>query len=126
MNILLWVLQVLLAAMFAFHGWLLVSPPAELVEMMNSQMGREFRIFIGVAELLAVLGLILPGLTRIMPWLTAVTAACLMIVMGSATVFHFYRGETSSAISAFVLFALVTFVAYMRWKVKPIAPRTVA
>jgi len=38
-------------------------------------------------------------------------------------VFHLFRGETSSAISAFVIFLLVTVVAYARWKVAPIAVR---
>jgi hypothetical protein len=46
-----------------------------------------------------------------------------MIVMSSATMLHLYRGEGSSAISAAVLFVLVTLVAYMRWKVAPIAAR---
>ena len=121
MNIVLWILQVLLAVAFGAHGWLLVAPPAEMLEMMNAQLGQNFRIFLGVAELLAAVGLILPGLTRILPWLISVTAACLMIVMVSATFVHISRGETSSAITTVVLLALATLVAYMRWKVKPIA-----
>ena len=115
MNIALWILQVLLAVYFLWHGWLLVAPPAELVELLNAQFAPWFRIFVGVAELLAAVGLILPGLTRILPWLTAWAAAGLMIVTASATGLHLSRGETGSAISA-----AVTFVAYMRWKVKPI------
>jgi len=91
--------------------------------MMNAQLGVGFRLFIGVAELLAAAGLILPGVTRILPWLTALAAAGLMIVMGSATVLHVYRGESGSAISAAVLLVLVTIVAYTRWKVQPIAGR---
>lgn len=126
MTIALWILQVLLAALFLWHGWLMVAPPAELVEMMNAQLGSGFRMFIGVAELLAAAGLILPGVTRILPWLTALAAAGLMIVMASATVLHVVRGEISSAIVTAVLFGLVTFVAYMRWKVQPISPRRVA
>lgn len=126
MTIALWILQVLLAALFLWHGWLMVAPPAELVELMNAQLGSGFRMFIGVAELLAAAGLILPGITRILPWLTALAAAGLMIVMASATVLHVVRGEISSAIVTAVLFGLVTFVAYMRWKVKPISPRRVA
>jgi uncharacterized membrane protein YphA (DoxX/SURF4 family) len=124
LNIALWVLQVLLAAVYVAHGWLMVSPPAELVTMMNEQLGEGFRIFIGVAELLAAAGLILPGVTRILPKLTALAAAGLMIVMSSATVLHIYRGENSSAVSAAILFVLVTFVAYARWKVQPIQART--
>ena len=77
-----------------------------------------------VTELLAAAGLILPGVTRILPSLTALAAAGLMIVMGSATTLHIIRGETGSAISAAVLFVLVKLVAYARWKVVPIAPRT--
>ena len=123
LNITLWVLQVLLAAAYVAHGWLMVSPPAELVAMMNEQLGVGLRLFIGVAELLAAAGLILPGVTRILPFLTALAAAGLMIVMGSATVLHIVRGEGGSAISAAVLFVLVTIVAYTRWKVQPIAAR---
>ena len=62
-------------------------------------------------------------LTRILPALTALAAAGLMIVMSSATAFHLSRGETESAISAAVIFALVSAVAYTRWKVAPIAAR---
>ena len=123
MNIALWILQGLLAAYFLWHGWLFVAPPAEMVEMMNAAIAPGFRIFIGVAELLAAAGLILPGVTRILPWLIPLAAVGLMIVVGSATVLHFSRGEIGSAITTAVLFVLLTFVAYMRWKVKPISPR---
>lgn len=123
MNIVLWILQVLLAAMYLWHGWLMIAPPPEVAAIMNTFLPTWFRLFIGIAELLAAVGLILPGLTRIMPWLTTLAAAGLMIVMASATVVHLSRGETGSAISGFVIFLLVTFVAYMRWKVKPLAAR---
>jgi uncharacterized membrane protein YphA (DoxX/SURF4 family) len=126
MNIALWILQVLLAAMFLWHGWLFLAPPAELVEIMNAQFALWFRIFLGVAEWLGAAGLILPGVTRILPWLTPLAAAGLMIVVGSASVLHLFRGEIGSAITTAVLFVLLTFVAYMRWKVKPIASRQIA
>ncbi len=112
LSVTLWVLQVLLAVVFLAHGWLMVSPPAEMVEMINAQLGVGLRLFIGVAELLAAAGLILPGVTRILPGLTALAAAGLMIVMASATVLHIVRGEVSSAIMAAVLLVLVTVVAY--------------
>ena len=126
LNIAVWVLQVMLAALFFWHGQFMVFPPAEMVAMVNANIGEGLRVFIGVAELLAAIGLILPGLTRILPWLTALAAAGLMIVMSSATVFHLFRGETTSAISALVIFLLVTVVAYTRWKVAPIAARRFA
>jgi len=122
-NVVLWILQVLLAGVFLAHGGFMVAPPADMVAMINAQLGPEFRIFLGVAEILAAAGLILPGVTRILPWLTAWASAGLMIVMGSAFVLHVFRGETSSAITVAILFVLVTLVTYMRWKVRPITPR---
>ena len=123
MNIVLWILQVVLAALFLAHGGFMFAPPAEMVAMMDAQFGPGFRMFIGAAEMLAAVGLIAPGATRILPWLTAAAAAGLMTVMGSATVYHLFRGEGASAITTTVLFVLVTLVAYMRWKARPFAPR---
>jgi drug/metabolite transporter (DMT)-like permease len=120
MKVILWTLQLILAAQFLQHGIIMVFPPVEYVEIMNATLGVGFRYFIGIAELLAVAGLILPGLLRIYIWLLPLTAACLMVVTGSATVYHSFRGETSSALYTAVLFIIITFVTYMRWKVKPI------
>ncbi len=47
MNIVLWVLQVLLAVAFFAHGWLLLSPPPEIVEQMNASLPRWFQLFLG-------------------------------------------------------------------------------
>jgi len=127
MNIFLWVLQVLLAAAFAAHGVLFLAPPPELLVLMNEMLPTWFRLFLGVAEILAAIGLILPGMTRIMPRLVALAAAGIMIVTLSATILHATRpGEMSSAMTTAVLLVLASFVAYMRWKVKPIQPRAVA
>ena len=120
-SIALWSLQVLLALVYLAHGWMMVAPPAELLALMNAQLGEGLRLFIGVAELLAAAGLILPGITRILPGLTALAAAGLMIVMLCATVLHVARGEGGSAVSAAVLLVLVTIVAYARWRVRPLA-----
>jgi putative oxidoreductase len=126
MNIILWILQILLVAQFLQHGIMMVFPPAEYIEIINANIGVGLRYFIGIAELLAVLGLILPGLLRIYTWLLPLTLVGLMIVNGSATIFHSFRGETSSAVYTAVLFVIITFVAYMRWKVKPILSRNKA
>lgn len=126
MNIVLWVLQVLLAAAFFAHGWLFLSPPAAIVEQMNASLPRWFQVFLGVAEVLAAIGLTLPGLTRILPWLVTWAAGGIMIVTISATVFHLVRGEISSAAITLLLFALATFVAYMRHGVVPIRARSAA
>lgn len=123
MNILVWVLQVLLALAFLAHGWIFLVPPPEMIDQMNASISPALRIFIGVAEVLAGVGLTLPGITRIMPSLVPWAAAGLMVVMICATVFHVMRNEMMSALTTTVLLVLITFVAYMRWKVLPIRPR---
>lgn len=125
MNAFLWVLQLLLAAAYLAHGWLLLSPPANLVEQINASIPRALRLFLGTAEVAASAGLVLPGVTRILPWLVPCAAAGLIPVMMGATVLHLSRGEFSSAATTVVLLVLVTFVAYMRWRVAPIRPRNV-
>jgi hypothetical protein len=94
-----------------------------MLQQMATVMPDWFRLFLGVAEVLAAIGLTLPGITRIQPGLISLAAAGLMIVMVGATVLHSTRGETSSAITTALLFVLLTCVAYFRWKVRPIAPR---
>ena len=126
MNIVLWVLQVLLAVAFLAHGCLLLFPPAAIVDQMNASLPRWFQLFLGVAEILAAVGLTLPGFTRIQPWLVSCAAAGVMIVMVCATIFHLMRGEVGSAITTVVLLAVATFIAYMRWRVTPIRPRRIA
>ena len=125
MNILLWVLQVLLALAFFAHGLLFLFPPAAMVDQMNASLPRWFQLFLGVAEVLAAVGLTLPGVTRIQPWLVSCAAAGVMIVMISATILHIARGEVSSAITTAVLLAVATFIGYMRWRIAPIRPRNV-
>jgi DoxX-like family len=105
MNITLWVGQVLLTMAFFTHGWLFLSPSPEIAVV---------QLFLGVAEVAAAVGLVLPGLTRIMPWLVTWAAVGIMIVMVSATLFHLIRGEMSSAAITLQLLAMATFVAYMR------------
>ena len=123
MNIVLWVLQVLLAVVFLAHGWLFLAPPPEIAEQMNASLPRWFQLSLGVAEVLAAVGLTLPGLTRIMPWLVTWAAVGIMIVTASATTFHLVRGEMSSAAITLLLLAMATFVAYMRHRVLPIGVR---
>lgn len=123
MNVALWILQVLLAAVFAAHGWMLLAPPPDLLALMNEQMGVPFRIFLGVAEVAGAIGLILPALTRVKPWLTTLAAACVAFVVLCATVLHLMRAEYGPAVITVILFLLSTFLAYGRWRLRPIAPR---
>jgi uncharacterized membrane protein YphA (DoxX/SURF4 family) len=123
MNVVLWIVQVLLAIAFFAHGLLFLFPPPEIAALMNASLPRWFQLFLGVAEVLAGIGLTLPGLTRILPWLVAWAAVGVMIVSASATVYHLMRREWSSAATTLVLLAMATFVAYMRQRVLPIRAR---
>ena len=126
MNLLLWTLQVLLAAAFFAHGMLFLNPPAEMVEQMNASLPRWFQLFLGVAEVAAAAGLILPGATRVMPWLVTWAAAGIMFIMVSATIWHIVRAEYTSAAITFLLLVIATFVAYMRHRRVPIRVRRAA
>jgi putative oxidoreductase len=123
MNKVLWILQVLLALAFLAHGLMLLFPPASIADQMNASMSREFQVFLGVAEVLAAVGLTLPGLTGIQPWWTQWAAVGIMIVMISATVFHVARNEISSAATTLALLIMAVYVGYMRWRVMPIVGR---
>ena len=111
MNVTLWVLQILLALAFFAHGWLFLAPPPEIAVQMNASLPRWFQLFLGVAEILAAVGLTLPGATRTLPWLVPCAAAGVMIVMIAATVWHLVRGEFASAGITMVLLAMATFTA---------------
>ena len=126
MNIVLWVLQVLLAAAFLAHGLLLLMPPADIAAQMYAELPPPFWLFLGVAEVLAAVGITLPGLTRILPWLVMWAAVGIMVVMVAATIWHVARGEMSSALITLVLLAMATFVAYARRRMVPIRARHTA
>ena len=123
MKITLWILQILLALAFLAHGLLLLMPPADIAEQMNAQLPRAFWVFLGVAEVLAAVGLTLPGVARVLTWLVPAAAVGVMIVMIAATVWHLVRAEYASALVTFVLLAMATFTAYGRWRIAPIPPR---
>ncbi len=126
MNITLWVLQVLLAVAFFAHGLLFLTPPPDIAAQMNASLPRWFQLFLGVAEILAAVGLTLPGVTRILPWLVSWAAGGVVIVMISATIYHLVRQEFSSAAITAVLLAMASFTAYARWRIAPIRPRQAA
>lgn len=120
MSVLLWVLQWFLAVAFLAHGLMMIVPPAEIAAQMNASLPRWFSLFIGVSEVLAAIGLTLPALTRVMPWLVTWAAVGIMIVMISATGYHVARSEFSSAAVTFLLLLVAAYVAYMRARVYPI------
>jgi hypothetical protein len=103
-----------------------LAPPPDIAAQMIASLPRWFWLFLGVAEILAAVGITLPGLTRVQPGLVAWAAVGIMFVMVSATIWHVVRNEISSALITMVLLAMATFVAYMRRSVLPIAARRTA
>ena len=118
MNLALWIVQVLLAVLFVFAGSMKFIMT---VEEMTKQMAMPgwFLHFIGVAEALGGLGLVLPGLFRIAPGLTPLAAAGLVIIMIGATVIGVMIGPIPTALLPLVIGVLAAFVAYGRWRVAP-------
>lgn len=123
MNIALWIIQGLLAALFLFAGGMkLVLPIAEMTK--EIPMPGLFLRFIGVCEVLGALGLFLPGLTRIRPGLTPLAAAGLIVIMIGAVVLTLVTGDAATALIPLVTGILAAIVAYGRWRVVPLAARS--
>lgn len=123
MNIALWVLQILLALVFAAAGIMKATQPTErLATNMGWVMDvapRTVRL-IGILEILGAIGLILPAVTGIWPWLTPLAAAGLVLTMVGAIIVHGRRGEFSSIWMNIVLLALAAFVLFGRFFVVPL------
>jgi putative oxidoreductase len=125
MHILLWVLQVLLAVFVAFTGVIHFVLPPNLPAPLHwmYDLSPPLHTIAGAAELLAAVGLILPGLTRIQRRLTPLAASGLVLLMLGAIVFHVSRGEIVNAVLNLVVAALAAFVAYGRWRISPLSER---
>lgn len=123
MNITLWVLQVVLGAVFLAHGWLLLGPPPEIAAQMTAELPRWFWVFLGVAEVLAAVGLTVAGVVRGLSRAVVAAAIGVTFVMISATIWHLVRGEFSSAAITAVLLAMAVFTAYGRWRLAPLGTR---
>ncbi|WP_018636393.1 DoxX family protein [Parafrankia elaeagni] len=118
MNVTLWIIQGLLAAAFALAGVQKATQPKDKlvgrlpwVEDFSQNTVR----FIGVVELLAALGLVLPRATGIAPVLTPLAATGLAITMALAAVTHLRRREPSGIAVNAVLLGLAVLVAWGRF-----------
>jgi len=123
MNVILWILQVLLALLFLFAGGTKLILPISVL-MQNASPNQVmlpgwFIRFIGVAEVLGGLGLVLPGLLRNRQYLTSLAALGLAIIMAGAVVVTIMGDGVQMAIGPFVILLLLLFIAYARWRVRP-------
>jgi DoxX-like protein len=109
----LWGIQGLLALLFVFAGGMKLALPLDALAGPVTLPGWFLR-FIGVAELLGGLGLVLPGAFGIHTELTPIAAAGLMIIMTGATVISVVAMGVASAVLPLVVGTLLSFVAYQR------------
>ena len=118
MNTALWVLQILLALMFLMAGVQKSFLPKEKLDT-QFPWAQDFGLgtvrVIGISQLLAALGLILPAATGILPILTPLAALGLVIIMALAMNVHRRRGEYSAIALNAVLLILSAVVAWGRF-----------
>ena len=118
MYIALWIVQVLLAGMYGMAGAMKTFQIPKVREQMPWTKNRSdaFVRFVGISELLGALGLLLPMLTGILPWLTVLAALGLSLiqVLAIATE-HFPKKEFNIIPVNFVLLALSVLIAVGRW-----------
>jgi putative oxidoreductase len=122
----LWVVQLLLAAVFADDGFTKAMHPIEaLAESFGwpAQLPEGLVRFIGGSELAAAVGLVLPAATRILPYLTPLAALCLTLLMWAAFVFHAMRGEWQMLPVNVALGLLAAFVTWGRLTKAPVDSR---
>jgi uncharacterized membrane protein YphA (DoxX/SURF4 family) len=118
MNTLIWIIQVLLAVVFAMAGMTKSTQTKEkLVKSLpwvNDYSMATIR-FIGIAELLGAIGLIVPWYTGIMPLLTPAAAVGFAVTMILAAIHHSRKREYRSVSMNVILFFLAVTVATYRF-----------
>jgi hypothetical protein len=117
-NTALWIIQGILAALFLFAG---VSKLVMPVEAMTREIHLPglFLRFIGIAESLGALGLVLPGILKIRPDLTSLAAGGLVVIMIGATSLTLTTAAPIGALFPFIVGILAAYVAYGRLHIAP-------
>ena len=123
MNIVLWIIQIVLALLFLFAGGTKLVLPIETLQAMGSPnqilLPGWLMRFIGVCEVLGALGLILPGLLRKRPSLTPLAAVGLVILMIGAVALSVAADGVVAGLVPLVVGLLCAFVAYGRSRLVP-------
>jgi uncharacterized membrane protein YphA (DoxX/SURF4 family) len=117
LHLALWAVQIVLGLMFVAAGAIKVAQPMDKVIAMFVWPGAVAPAlvrFIGLAEFLGGVGLIVPAATRIAPWLTPLAAGGLTVVTSLATLFHLTRGELGMLPVTLITGGLTALVAWGR------------
>ncbi|MDJ0345814.1 DoxX family protein [Streptomyces sp. H10-C2] len=119
MNVVLWILQGVLAAAFLMAGLMKVTQPkeklADRMKFVNDYSDGMVK-FIGAVEVLGAIGLILPAATGIAPVLTPVAATGLALTMAGAASYHIRKKDiVNEILPSVVLLVLAAVVAWGRF-----------
>lgn len=118
MNTVIWIIQGILAVMFAMAGLMKTTQPKEKL-IPKLPWVKDFSIgtvrFIGASELLGAIGIIIPYLTGIVPILTPLAAIGLVFIMVFASVYHGGKKEYKEIAFNVSLLILSAIVAYSRF-----------
>ena len=119
MNLALWIVAIVLAAVFAGSGLMKQFVPKDKLASSGQGWAQDFSPtsirLIGLAEVLGAIGLILPAAVHIAPKLVPLAADGLALVMVGAVVVHARRKEAVNVAVNLVLIALAVFVAWGRY-----------
>ncbi|MCX4429118.1 DoxX family protein [Streptomyces mirabilis] len=120
MNVALWIGAGLLAVVALTGGISKTFVPKEKLAAVHGggwteDAGAGFVKTLGVLELLAATGLILPAVVGIAPVLAPVTAVCWVLLMAGAMITHGRRGESMYVVLNLIYLVLAAFVAWGRF-----------
>lgn len=119
MNVVLWIIAIVLAVVFLGSGLAKITRPKDALAASNMGFVEDFSPgtikAIGVAEVLAAIGLILPGITGIAPILVPLAASGLVLLMIGAIITHVRRKELPMVIGNVVLLILAAIEAWGRF-----------
>jgi uncharacterized membrane protein YphA (DoxX/SURF4 family) len=119
MNLALWIVASVLAAVFAGSGLMKQFVPKDKLAASGQGWAQDYSQsnirLIGLAEILGAIGLVLPPAVHIAPILVPIAAVGLVLVMVGAAVVHARRNEPMNVVVNLVLIALAVFVAWGRF-----------
>ncbi len=127
LHIVLWIAQIILGAIFLLAGFMKTS---STINELSASLPWAAEVpegvvrFIGIAELLGGIGLLLPSILRSKPVLTTWAAIGLVLVMLCAIVFHISRGEMNVIGINISLMLIAFLIAWGRYKKAPLAAKS--
>ena len=129
LNIIVWVLQVLLAAFFIYSGLLKLTSHelifGDLRPLWFEHAPSWMPVLAGSLEILGGIGIVLPAITRINPILVPISLFSLALLMAAAYALQVWTGDNTSELALILMFVTAE-LGWLRLKVIPIAAKQTA